>query len=654
MKRFIHCFYVAVFLLYGAFAPGCAQAQSFDGQYFSGQGDVEYLELLDIARRMFEPDPEFQNMSMMYTPSWNGLVEGPTWDAWWIQNSYGTTYCSLPFLQEPFITFLQNSQDLWFNQMGDGKTVRPHRDFKWIPPDGSLCDAARPTDFIAKQGDGRTDIHDWGMEFTAAGLLMQAELLLVSRDKEAITHYLPKLERCANFLETRRDDNNNLFLGGPASNLLAPSYAGYKKEDGTYGKAYLAGLSITTIAALDRLIELEKMMGNTDKTKIYSKRRALAKQGLPALTTKEGYFVKSIDPNGTRHGVYGADKHGYFEASPNHDAIAFRVVDDAQAEKIYQKIKSIPGLRPHDFIIANCPGLDDMYLDPTGNWLWSFGTWVNGGHWSTCEARMMMGYSRLGKYEDNRRSMKHLLTFARQFRMDNPLVDFGAKVYQPKEPVNLCYDSFGPPASMIRGLFEYIYSAEGLKLIPHIPDAIKQFRQKFPIRTGDKQIYLSTSGSGNITKVTINGKSWTNFDANSVMLPYEKITARSAIHISMGDNVGNIPKTKVKKSKLSNSNLSANGQKLRKMYRSLKKNKLGKSYETAHCRLGIKCFNVINDRSKLNLAPLPEESQKAADQSYHDTAQRVYNGFVKLMDEYKTSQDMDKQKIHKLWIESIK
>jgi len=35
---------------------------------------------------------------MLYTPKWNGFVEGPTWDAWWIQNSYGTTYCALPFL----------------------------------------------------------------------------------------------------------------------------------------------------------------------------------------------------------------------------------------------------------------------------------------------------------------------------------------------------------------------------------------------------------------------------------------------------------------------------------------------------------------------------------------------------------------------------
>jgi len=212
--------------------------ERFVGRHFAGEGDVEYLQLLDISRRFFEPDPELQNLSMLYMPSWNGLVEGPTWDAWWIQNSYGTTYAVLPFLQEPFVTFLQNSHDLWFDQMGDGKrkwvvevagAVR-----EWIPPDGCLCDAARPGRFIAKQGDGRVDIHDWGMEFTAAGLLMQAELLLISRDAEAIAKYLPKLERCANFIESRRDPKNNLFLAGPAGNLLAPSYAGWKKPDGTY------------------------------------------------------------------------------------------------------------------------------------------------------------------------------------------------------------------------------------------------------------------------------------------------------------------------------------------------------------------------------------------------------------------------------------
>jgi hypothetical protein len=235
-------------------------AESFDGQFFQGRGDVEYLQLLDIARRMFAPDPEFQNVPMLYKPDWNGFVEGPTWNAWWVQNSYGPTYCALPFYTEPYITFLQNAHALWFDHIGDGKTEFTFDrtswagdKYTWVPPDGCLMDAASPGWVVHKQGDGKVDIHDWGMEFTAAGSLMQTELLLISRDERAIANYLPKLERCANFIETRRDPKNNLFLIGPAGNLLAPSYAAWKKPDGTYGKAYLTGLSVTYIAFLDRL-----------------------------------------------------------------------------------------------------------------------------------------------------------------------------------------------------------------------------------------------------------------------------------------------------------------------------------------------------------------------------------------------------------------
>ncbi len=190
----------------------------------------------------------------------------------------GRPTAALPFLQEPFLTFLQNSQDLWFDQMGDGKREgcpgTPQA--SWVAPDGQLCDAAWPGCIIYKQGDGQTEIHDWGLEFTAAGILLQSELLLISRDAKAIAHYLPKLERAANFLDTRRDPENNLFLAGPAANLLAPSYAGWKRPDGSYDKAYLAGLSITYIAALDRLIELEKLAGEPNKAKLYSEQRSLA------------------------------------------------------------------------------------------------------------------------------------------------------------------------------------------------------------------------------------------------------------------------------------------------------------------------------------------------------------------------------------------
>ncbi len=640
-------------------------ADRFSGKYFSGSGDVEYLELLDIARRMFDSDPEFQNMPMLYTPAWNGFVEGPTWGAWWIQNSYGTTYCALPFYVEPMTTFLQNSQDLWFDQMGDGKTVRPFQmgngpKFEWVPPDGCLCDAASPGWFVAKQGDGRVAIHDWGMEFTAAGVLMQAELLLISRDPEAIAKYLPKLERSANFIESRRDPKNNLFLAGAAGNLLAPSYAGWKKPDGTYDKAYLAGLSITYIAALDRLIELEKLAAYSDKAKLYAERRDMARRGLAGITTDEGYFIKSLDPDGTRHGVFGAAKHGYFEASPNHDAIAFRVVDKPQTEKIYAKMASIPGLRPHAFVIPNYPSLDDMYEEPKG--LWEFGRWVNGGHWSTCEARMIMAYYRLGKHEDARKSMKQLMKFARAFRMDNPLVDFGDNVYQPNEPINLCYDTFGPAAALIRGLFEYLYTADGLRLIPHIPPGITALEQKFPIRFGKSRLLLSTSGSGPVTAVWLDGWIYKNFDAESVMVPYGAVKETSFIHIQLG-GAGTPPAQAQDELSSPWPTVAADDPELGKLAERLARLKAfhdhlirmqnPAAYEAAHARLAADCIATIQQRRKLKAAgkitPLPERSQAAADKSYLDTATRLLDGLEKTLASYEKSQDETKKTVAGVW-----
>jgi hypothetical protein len=646
-------------------APGLAD-ERFQGKHFQGRGDVEYLKLLDLAGRMFAPDPELQNLSMLYAPRWNGLVEGPTWDAWWIQNSYGTSYCALPFLEEPYLTFLQNSQDLWFSQMGDGKRAGcpGHAAINWVAPDGQLCDAAMPGCIIYKQGDGRTAMHDWGLEFTAAGVVLQAELLLIGRDRKAIAHYLPLLERAANFLDTRRDPANNLFLAGAAANLLAPSYAGWRRPDGTCGKAYLAGLSITYIAALDRLIELEKLAGAAGKAEIYAERRELARKGLPLLGAEDGYFIKSLDPDGTRHGVYGAERHGYFETTPNIDAICFRVADDVQAERIYAKIASIPGLRPYGFMIANYPSLDDMYEAPQG--MWRFGEWVNGGAWSTCEARAIMAYCRLGKYEDARSSMKQLLTFARSFRMDNPLTHFGNAVNQPKLPINLTYDAFAPAAALLRGLFEYRYGAEGLRLTPHIPPGITELAQLDPIRFGQKKLYLSTAGRGGITAVTINGRAWRSFDGASIFLPYEKTPEIARIAISLGSGrAGEMPPARASRAgKKAESGAIAAGsgaldtraRRLRAFCGRLQASELGESYEAAHAQLAVEAVRVIHERRAMiaagRLAPLAAPAQVAADQSYEDTAAKLMDGLEAVIKACKDSPDPLRRRFFQAYSES--
>ncbi len=657
-----------------------AQEESFEGRFFQGTGDVEYLRLLDTARRMFAPDPEFQNLAMLYMPAWNGLVEGPTWDAWWVQNSYGPTYCALPFLQEPFVTFLQNSQDLWFDQMGDGKRVGAGPPFNWVAPDGCLCDCARPGWIVYRQGDGRPHMHDWGMEFTAAGLLMQSELLLISRDAQAIAKYLPKLERCANLIETRRDPTNNLFLVGPAGNLLAPSFAGWKKPDGTYGKAYLTGLSVTYIAALDRLAELEKLAGRAEQAKLQTDRRDAAKRGLALLTTDEGYLINSLDPDGTRHGVYGAAQHGYFESSPNHDAIAFRVVDQPQAERIYAKIQSIPGLRPYHFMLPNYPSYDDMYEKPEG--LWAFGTWVNGGHWSTCEARMILAYYRLGKYEDARASMKQLLSFAERFRMDSPLVKFGSDVYQPNQPINLTYDAFGPAAAFIRGLFEYRYGARALTLIPHIPPGLARVEQRFPVRFGTKRLYLAATGAGPITAVKVNGKKWRSFDQDSIRLPYEALPETASVEVVLGHakatgfraslpalNTPAVPAMDSVWDALvipagSPQNAGVPRQELRTLFSKLERLHtfserlaaagLSTIYEAAHARLALDCATITQERLQSLkagvLRPLTNAaSEIAANRLYFDTTRKLTEGLNAVLDSCQTSADRQKQSLWRIW-----
>ncbi|HOB97758.1 MAG TPA: hypothetical protein PKM43_03295 [Verrucomicrobiota bacterium] len=637
----------------------------FEGRYFAGHGDRDYLHLLDTARDMFEASARQPNLALLYVTNWNGLVEGPTWDAWWIQNSYGTTYAALPFLQEPFVTFLQNAQDLWFDQMGDGKRVGAAPPFDWVAPDGALCDAARPGWIVYKQGDGRTAIHDWGMEFTAAGMVLQSELLLIGRDIEAIAKYLPKLERCARFIESRRDPANDLFLAGPAGNLLAPSYAGWKKPDGTFGHAYLTGLSVTYIAALDRLIELETLAKRPGEAASWTERRDRAKRGLQRLATPEGYFIRSLDPDGTRHGVYGAERHGYFEASPNHDAIAFRVVDDAQAERIYQTMSSISGLRPHQFVLPNYPSYDDMYERPEG--LWAYGTWVNGGHWSTCEARMILAYYRLGKHEDARRSMSQLMHFADGFRMDNPLTKCGSDVYQPALPINLTYDAFGPPAAFVRGLFEYRYSAEGLTLVPRLPDGLSRVDQFFPIRFGRKQVFVSAAGQGEIASVEVNGRRWERHDAATVFLPYESTPEVAKVQIALGG-------AKIESRAAESSfppplvalptghdcavcrEIGRSGARLAQFYRKACEAGLGDRYEAAHARLALACAWAAHERVELvkkgQVPRLPEVSEAAARKAYATSARLLQDGLVRVLEAPADGKSEIEQRLAALWRET--
>jgi len=132
------------------------------------------------------------------------------------------------------------------------------------------------------------------------------------------------------------------LLTGPSSNLLAPSFGG--GPNGTW--SYLSGVHVTYAAALDRMIELAKMAGHPMLSEL-EHRHALVQQGLAEHLLTSGpesngnpYFVMSKEPaSGLLHGKIGQmdlrntkTLHGYFEPSPNHDAVFLRVVNDTVAE----------------------------------------------------------------------------------------------------------------------------------------------------------------------------------------------------------------------------------------------------------------------------------------------------------------------------------
>lgn len=650
-----------------------AFAGEYSGRYCSGKGNVGYLRLIDQSFEFFHPNPYRQNISMLYIGKEERLCENMSWYMWWVQNSYGPTFCSLPYLKEPWITALQNAQDLWFKFQGDGVSVRG---FPPEPaPDGSLCDCAGPNTVIYKQGDMDTSLHklhDWFYEGAAAGVVMQAELLLISRDTEAIKHYIGMLDRACNFVESTRDPKNNLFLVGCGANLLAPSYGGIKMPDGTFGKGYLAGLSVNYLAAADRMVELYKLLGDKKKAALYEHRRRITRDSLKLLLTKDGYFVKSLERGGIRHGVIGQREFGYFEVAPNVDSVCFRGVSDPLARRIVSRIASIPELRPHGMLITNYPSLDDIYIDGESQSdaskavrkLTEYGRWVNGGVWTTMEARAVMAYYRTGRYDYILRSAQATLDFARQFQMDAPLPNFGKSVWFEGNSTNLCYDTLGVPAAVARGLFEYVYTAESLALYPHIHPSITEYVQTEPIRFGAKRVTITVANGGpSIKSLRINGKPAPVAGPDHVVLPYAQLPSEARVEIvTAGKWPSDVAAADASFVQPDPAPPTTPGELPPDMAAHLKTlttmrgkiaNEPGAGYERAFLAEAVGAYEAYRSRAGMHgaghYADLSAEKRTGVLNWYRQAAEEMYVGFETLMNRYAAAADAGQAEIAKLF-----
>ena len=644
-----------------AFAES-ALASDFQGKYIQGNGDAATLQRIDQSFQFFHANPDVPNVTMIYRSDWNAFEEGAGWGAWWIQNSYGCAYASSPFLLPCYRTAMQNSLDLHWNNQGDGvhkgKGLSPgHLVYDLIAPDGALGDCATPTTIIYKQGDGNVAIHDWFYEGTAAGVIMQAEMLLTTRDRDALAKYLPKMDRACNHIETARDPSNNLFLVGPSSNLLAPSYGGIKQADGTFGKGYLTGLSVTYLGAAERMVELYKLAGDTAKQAEYQHRVDITRKSLDLLKTKgdQGdYFVKSIEKTddglGKKHGVVGQKEFGYLDGVTNVDALALRTTDPATSLSVYNTIAANP-IRPFDFLMNNAEGLDDTYANYGGTELKHFlryGQWVNGGCWSTVEGRAILAYAQVGKFDDIARSADRAMNWAKDFRMDAPFSQFGENTNNPWSDTgphhtggtSVMIDNFAIPAATIRGLFDYDYRADRLILRPRVPGEITKYEQKEPIYFGDKRIYLTClNGGPNVTSVTVNGVATKVSSPTEAVLFYNSLPAQAHVQITTD---GGWPESTLPAKEPGTYTVTAPvplSASLRTPYGELKTmsrtlaDREDVEYEKSFVNEALAAINAwqiscSTDRGPGIYRPMTPEKVNAINTVYHNAAITMYRGFA--------------------------
>jgi hypothetical protein len=227
--------------------------------------------------------------------------------------------------------------------------------------------------------------------------------------------------------------------------------------------------------------------------------------------------------------------------------MAFRAAtDDNSAARIYNQIEAFKDIRPFDFLMTNAPSLDDTYV----NWgktepmpgFYQYGQWVNGGAWATVEGRAIMGYYRLNKFDDIRRSATRAMQWAKDYRMDAPWSQCGENTDNAWSDhgsnqvggVVVMVDNFAIPSATVRGLFEYIYKADKLVLYPHIPQSVTRYVQKEPVWFGGKSIYLTiANGPGEIESVKVNGRPIRIDAADHVSLLYSDLPEKAEVEIRM-------------------------------------------------------------------------------------------------------------------------
>ena len=127
-----------------------------------------------------------------------------------------------------------------------------------------------------------------------------------------------------------------------------------------------------------------------------------------------------------------------------------------------------------------------------------YGHWVNGGHWTTTQARMSIACLRADEFAHPLAAWGRIRALMEGYRADVPLTGSGASPWGDKLQAPYCvvYDGWGAPGGLLRELFEYDYRADRLLVRPHLPATVSSYVQKFPVWFGKTRIHLTVTGRG--------------------------------------------------------------------------------------------------------------------------------------------------------------
>ncbi len=472
----------------------------------SGAGSESFAALLnDTAAAFFGGLPRLADDKLKL------LVEGGKWQGCWSQNYFGM-YCATPLLEGKLLDYHENTLEAFFDLQGDGRRT----DMKgFTAPEGALPEYLALWNGFPEprykndESSGLAAEFDFWVEGSAASVISLCDLLLARLDREKVARYLPGIEKALQWLLSRKDPATGLLQVGPAGTLIERAYGATYRRKGVADPGLPAGCAVNTVRALKLAAELELLMGRKEQAAAYRREAAELAQAIELLVEEDSYLINYLDADGLRHGVFGAERFGYFEGTANIDGAAWGILAPDRARRTLMKLKN---LSPTPLAVSVWPIRDDAHYsyqknDPAYG---GAGSHWNGAAWFSSQARYLLALLKNGLFAEAQAVGKAMLAVHDSGTMRDVMDDYGRQApgaNNPEKSGTFYIDGFGAFAGLLRGLFEVEYLASGVALLPHLPEEIGSYVQHVPFFRGGKRILPRVTGCGNtVREARVNGE----------------------------------------------------------------------------------------------------------------------------------------------------